>query len=274
MSIVGRALLEAVLLGLACGPLGLWLLSFRQAYAAESVSHAMLPGLALAAIAGAPLLLGAAGGVLVAAVLVAVAARDRRIGSELAVAVTITGLFGAGILVAGTPEAPPRIADLLFGDLLGATTTDLAAAAVLGVVVAAALAAQHRALTAAAHDPLTARALGVDPGRTEAALLVLLGLALVVAVQGLGNLLVVALLIAPGAAAPRLARTLPRQLIAAAALGAGSGAAGVLLSDALSLAAGAAVALSACVLALAAVVARPATTSVRRSPIEALGGRG
>jgi ABC-type Mn2+/Zn2+ transport system permease subunit len=49
MSVVDRALLEAVLLGAACGPLGLWVLAFRQAYAAESLSHAMLPGLALAA---------------------------------------------------------------------------------------------------------------------------------------------------------------------------------------------------------------------------------
>jgi ABC-type Mn2+/Zn2+ transport system permease subunit len=63
MSVFQRALLEAVLLGVACGPLGVWLLAYRQAYAAESLSHAMLPGLALGAIAGAPLLLGGRGGV-------------------------------------------------------------------------------------------------------------------------------------------------------------------------------------------------------------------
>lgn len=276
MTIFQRALLEAVLLGVACGPLGLWLLAYRQAYAAESVAHAMLPGLALAAAAGAPLLLGATGGVLVAAVLIAAAARDRRIGSELAVAVTITALFGAGVLVAAgdVGDDGPRLTDLLFGDLLAVTTADLAAAAVLAAATAAALAAAHRPLTAAAHDRGAARALGVRPARVEAGLLALLGVALVVAVQGLGNLLVVALLIAPGAAAARLPVRLPGQLLAAAGVGGASGAVGVLLSDRLSLAAGASVALVACTAALVLVAAAGRGARVRRSPIEALAGRG
>ena len=276
MSILDRALLEAVLLGVACGPLGLWLLAYRQAYAAESVAHAMLPGLALAAAAGAPLLLGATGGVLAAAVLIAVASRDRRIGSELATAVTITALFGAGVVVAADATADgPRLTDLLFGDLLGVTTGDLVAAGALALATAIALAAGHRPLTAAAHDRQAAPALGVRPARVETALLALLGVALVVAVQGLGNLLVVALLIAPAVAAQRLARRLPGQLVVAAATGAASGALGVLVSDRLSLAAGASVALAACVLALVALVLRPGPgAAVRRSPIEALAGRG
>ena len=62
-----RALVEVLVLALACGPLGVWILLYRQSYAAESISHAMLPGLVIASLAGAPLLLGAAGGVLVAA---------------------------------------------------------------------------------------------------------------------------------------------------------------------------------------------------------------
>ena len=275
MSIFDRALLEAVLLGLACGPLGLWVLAYRQTYAAESTAHAMLPGLAIAAVAGAPLLLGAAGGVLTAAVLIAAAARDRRIGADLAVAVTITALFGAGILIASEPDAPPDLTGLLFGDLLGVTTGDLIAAGALAVATAVALAALHRPLTAVAHDRQAARALAIRPARTEAALLVLLGVALVIAVQGLGNLLVVALLIAPGVAATRITTRLPHQLATAAALGAASGAVGVVASDQLSLAAGAAVALTACVVALVALAVKGgASAAVRPSPIEALGGRG
>src|SRR4051795_8119397 len=62
-----RALVEMLLLALVCGPLGVWVLLYRHSYAAESLSHGMLPGLVLAALVGAPLVLGAAGGVLVAA---------------------------------------------------------------------------------------------------------------------------------------------------------------------------------------------------------------
>jgi ABC-type Mn2+/Zn2+ transport system permease subunit len=276
VSVTTRALLEAVLLGAACGPLGLWVLAYRQAYAAESLSHAMLPGLAVAAVAGAPLLLGAAGGIVAAAALVALAARDRRIGADLAVAVTITAVFGAGILVASAPDAPPRLAGLLFGDLLGVGDADLVAAALLALLAPVALAAGHRPLTAAAAlDADAARSIGVRPAAVQAGLLVALALAIVVAVQGLGNLLVVALLVAPAIAAGRLAPSLGSQLVVAAVLGAGSGALGVLASDRLSLAAGASVALAACLVALVAVLVRPphaAGGAVRRSPIEALGG--
>ena len=174
MSIFDRALLEAVLLGAACGPLGLWVLAYRQAYAAESLAHAMLPGLALAAIAGLPLLLGAAGGIVAAAILIALAARDRRIGADLAIAVTITAVFGAGVLLAsgvGGTDSPPRLSDLLFGDLLGVTDGDLVAAALLALATPVALAAGHRSLTVAAHGPDTARALGTSPDRTQLGLL-------------------------------------------------------------------------------------------------------
>jgi ABC-type Mn2+/Zn2+ transport system permease subunit len=274
VTIFGRALLEAVLLGAACGPLGLWVLAYRQAYAAESLAHAMLPGLAVAAIAGLPLLLGAAGGIVAAAILIALAARDTRIGADLAIAVTITAVFGAGVLLAATPESPPRLSELLFGDLLGISDGDLVAAALLALVTPVALAAGHRSLTVAAHDPDAARALGTSPARTELGLLVLLAVAIVVAVQGLGNLLVIALLVAPAIAAGRLAGRLAAQLVLAAVLGAVSGAAGLVVSDELSLAAGASVALTATLVALVVVTARGGQAGVRRSPIEALGGRG
>ena len=273
MTVFQRALLEAVLLGVACGPLGVWLLAYRQAYAAESLSHAMLPGLALAAIAGGPLLLGAAGGVLAAAVLIAFAARDGRIGADLAIAVVVTGAFGAGVLVALSPETPARIGELLFGDLLGVTDGDLVAAAALAVGVPLALAGGHRPLTLAAHDPAAATAFGSSPGRVGLGVLVLLGVAVVVAVQGLGNLLVVALLIAPAVTAQRVAHRLGGQLAAAAVVGAASGAIGLVASDRLDSAAGASVALTACAFALAALALRGGerTTS---SALEALAGDG
>ena len=88
--IMQRAFAEAIVLGIACGPLGVWVLLLRRAYAAESISHAMLPGLVLAALAGAPLVLGAAGGVLVAAAGIAF------VGGEIGVAVVVERAVRAG----------------------------------------------------------------------------------------------------------------------------------------------------------------------------------
>jgi ABC-type Mn2+/Zn2+ transport system permease subunit len=270
-----RALVEVVILGAACGALGVWLLHLRHAYAAESLAHAMLPGLVLASLAGAPLLLGAGGGVAVAALLIALAARDTRVGPEVAVGVTVTTAFGLGAVLALAPSVPARLGELLFGDLLGASTGDLVAAGALAALVAGALALGHRSLCAAVFDPVAAPSLGVRPQRVELALLALLAVATVAAVQGLGNLLVFALLVAPAAAALRVGTSVRSQLALAAAFGAGAGVVGLGASAELDIAAGAAVALAAVALYAVAAIARPApatrATGRRRSPVEALG---
>jgi ABC-type Mn2+/Zn2+ transport system permease subunit len=240
-----RALLEVLVLAVACGPLGVWIVLHRQSYAAESSAHAMLPGLVAAALVGAPLLAGAAAGVVVGALAIALAARDRRLGGDVAVAVAVTTLFGLGAALALSPAVPPRLSELLFGDLLGVTGSDLAEAAALVALTAAALATAHRSLALAAFDRENAAALGSRPGRTDALLLVLIALSTVATVRGLGNLLGVALLLAPGAAALNVTRRLATALPAAAALAAAAGVAGLIVSYHARVAAGAAVALAA-----------------------------
>jgi ABC-type Mn2+/Zn2+ transport system permease subunit len=254
--ITRRALAEVVILALALGPLGVWVLLHRQAYAAESLSHGLLPGLVLAALAGIPLVLGAAGGALVAAGAIALAGRDERIGGDVGVAVAVSTLFGLGALLALAPDAPPRLEELLFGDLLGISGADLAAAAGLALAVAVALAAIHRPLALTSFDPPAARSLGAPAARWQAALLALLGLGTVAAAPGLGSLLLVALVIAPAAAALRITRRLPAALALAVGLAVAAGVGGLALSYYADLAAGASVALCA---AAAPIVARIAT---------------
>jgi ABC-type Mn2+/Zn2+ transport system permease subunit len=254
--ITRRALLEVLILALALGPLGVWVLLHRQAYAAESMSHGLLPGLVLAALAGAPLVVGAAGGALVAAGAIALAARDERVGADLGVAVAVSTLFGAGALLALAPVVPPRLEELLFGDLLGISGADLLAASGLAIAVGAALAAAHRPLALSAFDREAAPSLGTVPTRWETALLVLLGVGTVAAAPGLGSLLLVALVIAPAAAALRLTHRLAPALAIAAGVAALAGAGGLALSYYADLAAGASVAL--CAVA-ASIVARLAT---------------
>jgi ABC-type Mn2+/Zn2+ transport system permease subunit len=240
-----------ILLGCFCGALAFWVVRERLSYAAESLSHALLPGLVLAALAGAPLVLGAAGGAAAAALLIGLAGRDERIGPETATAVAVTGLLGLGALLALAPEAPPRLGDLLFGDPLGAGDGDLAAAGGLLVAGGAALAALHRPLSATAFDPGGAAALGLSVGRVRLALLVLLAGAVSVAVQGLGNLLVLALLVAPAVAVAPRAASPGRAMVVGGALGALAGALGIYVSFHVGAAAGACVALALCVAAAA-----------------------
>ncbi len=249
-AIMQRALVELMVLSLACGPVGVWILLHRQSYAAESITHAMLPGLVVAALAGLPLVIGGAGGLLVAAGFIALAGRDQRLGADVGVAVAITGLFGLGALLALSPEVPPRLPELLFGDPLGVTWGDVAGAGALVSTVILVIAFGYRGLVLSAFDETAARSLGVQPGRWSLALLVVLAICTLAAVEGLGNLLVVALILAPGAAALQLAERLPSALVISVLLAAGSGILGLLASFHWEVAAGAAIALTAVVIFL------------------------
>jgi ABC-type Mn2+/Zn2+ transport system permease subunit len=243
--IMRRALAEVLVLALACGPLGVWVLLQRQAYAAESIAHGMLPGLVLALIAGVPLLLGAVGGVLVAAGAIAMAGRDSRLDPGVAVAVAIGALTGAGALLALARESPARLTELLFGDPLGIRAADLIASLALALVVLAVLAWSHRRMTLAAFDSVAGRSLGASPQFLRFLLLVLVGIFTVAAVGPLGTLLTLALLLAPAAAGLEMASSVTGAMGTAVVVAAASGVAGLLASHHLETAAGASIALAA-----------------------------
>jgi ABC-type Mn2+/Zn2+ transport system permease subunit len=242
--IMRRAFAEAALLGVAGGALGCWIVLHHLAYSAESLAHALFPGLVLAALTGAPLLAGAAGGILLAALAVALAGSIPGVGRDTAVAVVITTLFGVGVLLALSRAAPPGIQGLLFGDILGVADGDLAAAGALALVVLVALRLLHGRLLAVGFDRASARSVGASPLLADVALLLLLAVAILVAVQGLGNLLVVAVLVGPAATARLLAQRMAPMIALAAALAVVGGLGGLYLSYWARTAAGASVALA------------------------------
>jgi ABC-type Mn2+/Zn2+ transport system permease subunit len=260
-----RALLEVILVGGFGGALAFWVVEERLGYAAESLAHGLLPGLVIAALAGAPLLLGAAGGALAAAALIALAAGDERVGPETGTAVAVTGLLGLGVLLALSPDAPPRLEELLFGDPLGVGDGDLAAAAALFLIGGLLLAALHRPFAALAFDAAGSTALGIRASQLRILLLLLLATAVAVGVQGLGNLLVLAVLVAPAVAVRRHAGTPAVAMIAGGTLSALAGAAGIYASFHAGAAAGACVALGLCLLA-AGGAALPVRRNARAAP--------
>jgi ABC-type Mn2+/Zn2+ transport system permease subunit len=240
--ILQRALIEVVLLSASGAALGCWIVFYEASYSAESLPHAMFPGLVIAALTGIPLLLGGIAGLLVAAIAIAIAGRIPTIGRDTAVAVVVTGLFGLGVLLALSPASPPGVQSLLFGDILAITPTDLLFAGALTAAVLVALRLLHTRLLAVGFDRLSARSVGASPLLADLAVLVLLAVAVLIAVQALGNLLVVAVLIAPAAAARLLCRRMLPMMLTAVTLAIVSGILGLYASYYLRTAAGASIA--------------------------------
>ena len=228
--LVDRAFVEIVLLGVVGGALGCWVVLHGLSYSAESLAHALFPGLVLAALLGFPLLLGGIAGVVVAAIAIAVLGRTPRVGRDTSVAVVISALFGFGVLLALSPSTPPGLQGLLFGNILGLSDRDLVAAAALAAVVLGAMRLLHWQLLVEGFDRPSARALGARVLITDVALLSLLALAVVVASQGLGNLLAPAVLVGPAACARLVTRRLVPMMATAFGITVVAGTAGLYVS--------------------------------------------
>lgn len=239
-----RAIAEATLIGIAGGAIGCWVVLYRLSWAAEALAHSMLPGLVLATLAGAPLLLGGAPAIAFAALAIVAVARIPGLSRDVAVGAVVTTLVGVGILLALSPDSPAGLQSLLFGDILGVSDGDLIAAAALAFALLIGLAIAHPRLLAVGFDPGAARSQGIAPGIVEAALMILLATAVVVAVQGLGNLLVVAVFVGPAAAARQLTERIAPMVLVAVAVAVASGVAGLYVSYYAGTAGGASIALA------------------------------
>jgi ABC-type Mn2+/Zn2+ transport system permease subunit len=240
--IMRRALLEVGLIGVVGAALGCWIVLYELSYSAESLAHSIFPGLALAAVTGLPLLVGGALGLVGAALAIAFAGQVKGIAPDTAIAVVVTSMLGAGSMIALSPTAPPGIQNLLFGDVLASSDLDIALAGGLAVIVLASLRVLHGQLLTVGFDRTSARSIGGRPLVADVSLLILIALAILVAVQGLGNLLVVAALVAPAATARLVAHRIAPMMALATLVALLAGAGGLYLSYYAGTAGGASVA--------------------------------
>ncbi len=205
--IMRRALAELSLAGALCGGLGCFAVVRGLAFLSESMAHTMLLGVVLAFALGVPTLAGAA---LIAGLTVALAVAigsDRRVTFDTAMGVLLPTLFGAAVATAALVEGyRSRLADALFGSVLGVTETDLIVAASVAAVVLATLWLAGRRLELVACDRALAEAMGYRVRALDLLLLVAVTLAVVVALRAVGNVLVTALVLGPALTARLVAR--------------------------------------------------------------------
>lgn len=196
----------------------------------DAISHAVLPGVILSYLAGIPIVIGAFVAGLACASATGWLKDNSRIKEDTAMGVVFSGLFGLGLVLYASVPTTLHLSHLLFGDMLGVTWGDVAWTGAVAAVILVTLALIGRDLMAQIFDPQHARAIGLPVRALHYGLLALISLAVVGALQAVGIILSIALLITPGATAFLWARRFRPMLGIAALVGVGSALIGVYAS--------------------------------------------
>lgn len=214
-----RAFLVAVVVGVACAVLSCWLTLLGWSLMGDAVSHAVLPGVVLSYVIGAPFAAGAfifgAGAV----GLIGGLNRTSRVKEDAAIGIVFTGLFALGLVLVSVIPSQIDLFHILFGNVLGVSDADIWQVLILGAIVIAVLLAVRKTLVLYAFDPVHAHAIGISPRKMEMLLLGALALTVIVALQAVGIVLVVAMLITPGATAYLLTNRFDRMIALAVGTG-------------------------------------------------------
>ncbi|WP_278262684.1 zinc ABC transporter permease AztB [Nocardia sp. AG03] len=243
VAFVQRALWGGLLVSCVCALAGTWVVVRGMAFLGDAMAHGMLPGVAVAALLGGNLILGAAVSCAAMAFGVSALGRSPRFGADTAIGLLFVGMLAAGVIIVSRSQSfAVDLTGFLFGDVLAVRTQDLgflAAAVVIALLVAV---LGHRSFVALTFDPRKAHTLGLRPKLANAALIGLVTLAIVASFHVVGTLLVFGLLIAPPAAALYWSDRIPVVMLLAACIGGLSTVVGLLISWHAQTAAGATIA--------------------------------
>ncbi|MEO6497285.1 MAG: zinc ABC transporter substrate-binding protein [Solirubrobacteraceae bacterium] len=253
---VQRGIAEILLLGIAAGLLGTWIVLRGLAFFAHAVSAASFPGLVLADGLSFSAHVGAGGSAGVVAAWVGWLARRGRDRYDVATALVLVGALSLGVVLASDVFASgANVETLLFGSLLIVNGADIAFAAVAAALVVLATVAVGARWLATGFDPGSARALGLRPDASDTVLLGLIGVVAIASLSAIGALLTTALMVVPAATTRLLfGRLVPWQL-ATIVLACCEGVAGLLISVELDVAPGPAIAvLAGAIFAFVAIV--------------------
>lgn len=225
-----RALAATIIAATLCAVLSCWLVLIGWSLMGDAVSHAVLPGVVLAYVAGIPFVVGALGFGVLAVVAIGAISATSRVKEDAAIGIVFTTLFALGLVLISVTPSQTDLNHIIFGNILGVSDADLAQVAALAALGLVALVLKRRDLTLYAFDPVHCHALGISTGRLRSLLLGMLAVTAVVSLQVVGVVLVVAMLIIPGATAYLLTDRFSRMLLIAPATSVVCSVAGIYLS--------------------------------------------
>lgn len=221
LAFMQKALIASLIVGVVCAVIGCYIVLRSMAFLGDALAHAILPGVAVAYLVGANLLVGA----LVAGVLVAVGisfvSRAGTIREDTAIGIFFAAALALGVVLISTMSTyAVDLTHVLFGNVLGVTASDLWVSGGLALAILAAIVLLYRRLLVMSFDPILGETLGLNTHGLHTGLFLMIAATIVVALRTVGVALVTAMLVTPPAAAYLLTRRLPVMMAVSALIGA------------------------------------------------------
>ena len=234
-SFMQRALIVSALVGFLLPIVGAYIITRGRAFMSDALAHSLVAPVAVASLLGFTSYVMAVPGGIVIALLMGYLSRHTGISDDTSIGVVFAGMFALGLIILSisvdvNPQRAVNIEDLLLGQVLGVTRTDVLVSLVLTVAVAAGVFLFHRHLVFTTFDPVGAQVVGIKTTLVEYVLLALLALVIVIGLSAAGIVLVMAMLVIPSAAAYLLARRFTGVILIGAAIGVVSAIVGLYLS--------------------------------------------
>lgn len=215
-----KALLVSMLAAVVCGVIGSHVVLRGMTFIGDAVAHSVFPGIAVAFVLQGSLVLGGIIAGLVTAIIIALFSQMRRLGEDSVIGIFFVAAFALGVVVISlAPGYAGSLTSFLFGSITGIPTSTVWMTSIMSIVVLTVTVLFHKELVTVSLDRDYARAIGMKVLAFDILLYVLVTLAVVMSIQTIGNVLVIALLVSPAAAARMLCDRLVPMMLTSATIG-------------------------------------------------------
>jgi manganese transport system permease protein len=225
-----KALWISALVGMACAVLSCYMTLKGWALMGDAVSHAVMPGVAIAYLLNIPFTVGAFVFGVGSVIAIGFIKSNTRVKEDTVIGVVFTGFFAFGLVIISKIRSSVDLTHILFGNVLGISQADSLQTIAIVVITLSAIALLRKDLLLFCFDPTHARSIGLNTTALYYILLCLLSLTAVAGLQTVGIILVVAMLITPGATAYLLTDKFDLMLLLAIASGVFSSVMGTYIS--------------------------------------------
>ncbi|HEP6601274.1 TPA: metal ABC transporter permease subunit [Streptococcus pyogenes] len=259
-----NALITAVVIGIVSGAVGCFIILRSMSLMGDAISHAVLPGVALSFILGVNFFIGAIIFGLLASVIITYIKENSVIKGDTAIGITFSSFLALGVILIGVANSSTDLFHILFGNILAVQDSDKWITIGVSIFVLGVISLFFKELLLTSFDPILAKSMGVKVNVYHYLLMVLLTLVAVTAMQSVGTILIVALLITPAATAYLYANSLKVMLVMSSLLGALASVLGLYLGYTFNVAAGSSIVLTSAMMFLISFFVSPKQGYLKR----------